>query len=113
MGYSELIISEKDERDRDYEDLKKVIHAANTAADMVQQILAFSRKTETKFWPINLNKQVPQLRKMLSRLLPRTIEVQIGLAQDLPTVNADSAQSILTSRFHSSGRCFPGCFPGP
>ncbi|MCL4538667.1 MAG: ATP-binding protein [Bacteroidetes bacterium] len=29
---------------------------------------------------------------MLSRLLPRTIEVQIGLAQDLPTVNADSAQ---------------------
>jgi PAS domain S-box-containing protein len=92
LGYSELIISEKDERDRDYEDLKKVIHAARTAGDMVQQILAFSRKTETKLWPINLNKQVPQLRKMLSRLLPRTIEVQIGLAPDLPTVNADPAQ---------------------
>ncbi len=92
LGYSELIISDKDERDRDYDDLKKVMHAGQTAADMVQQILAFSRKTETKFWPINLNKQVPQLRKMLSRLIPRTIEVQIDLASDLPTVNADPAQ---------------------
>ena len=59
---------------------------------MVQQILAFSRKTETKSWPINLNKQVPQLRKMLSRLIPRTIEVQIDLDSELPTVNADPAQ---------------------
>ncbi|MGO9569884.1 MAG: PAS domain S-box protein [Desulfomonilaceae bacterium] len=92
LGYSELIISDKNERDRDYEDLKKVIHAGRSAGDMVQQILAFGRKTETKFWPINLNKQVPQLRKMLSRLLPRTIEVQIDLAPDLPTVNADPAQ---------------------
>jgi PAS domain S-box-containing protein len=92
LGYSELIISEKDERDREYEDLKKVIHAARTAGDMVQQILAFSRKTETKFWPINLNKQVSQLRKMLSRLLPKSIEVEIGLGPDLPTVNADPAQ---------------------
>ena len=92
LGYSELIVSEKNEGDRDYEDLKKVIHAGRSAADMVQQILAFSRKTETKFWPINLNKQVPQLRKMLSRLIPRTIEVQIDLAPDLPTVNADPAQ---------------------
>ena len=92
LGYSELIVSEKNEGDRDYEDLKKVIHAGRSAADMVQQILAFSRKTETKFWPINLNKQVPQLRKMLSRLIPRTIEVQIDLDPDLPTVNADPAQ---------------------
>jgi len=92
LGYSELIVSEKNEGDRDYEDLKKVIHAGRSAADMVQQILAFSRKTETKFWPINLNKQVPQLRKMISRLIPRTIEVQIDLDSDLPTVNADPAQ---------------------
>ncbi len=92
LGYSELIISEKNEGDRGYEDLNKVIQAARTAADMVQQILAFSRKAETKVWPININKQIPQLRKMLSRLIPRTIDVRIDLAPDLPTVNADSAQ---------------------
>ena len=59
---------------------------------MVQQILAFSRKAETKVWPIDINKQIPQLRKMLSRLIPRTIDVRIDLDPDLPSVNADSAQ---------------------
>ncbi len=92
LGYCELIISEKNEGDRDYEDLNKVMQAGRTAADMVQQILAFSRKAETKVWPININKQIPQLRKMLSRLIPRTIKVRINLAPELPTVNADSAQ---------------------
>ena len=92
LGYSDLIISEKQEGDKEYGDLKKIIHAGRTAADMVQQILAFSRKTETKPRPINLNKQVEQIEKMLSRLIPKTIEVEISLDPGLPTVNADPAQ---------------------
>ena len=59
---------------------------------MVQQILAFSRKAETKARPINLNKQVKQLQKMISRLIPRTIEVSINLDPDPPPVNADPSQ---------------------
>ena len=92
LGFSELIISEKEEGNREYEDLTKIIHAARTAGDMVQQILAFSRKTETKPRPISLNKQVEQLRKMLSRLIPKIIEVEISLDPGLPTVNADPVQ---------------------
>ncbi len=92
LGFSELIISEKEKGDQEYEDLTKVIHAARTAGDMVQQILAFSRKTETKLRPINLNKEVGQLKKMLSRLIPKTIVVEISLDSGLPTVNADPAQ---------------------
>ncbi len=92
LGYSELIISEKEEGDKEYEDLTRIIHAGRTAGDMVQQILAFSRKTETKPRPINLNKQVEQLKKMLSRLIPKIIEVEITLDSGLPTVNADPAQ---------------------
>ncbi|MDQ7785374.1 MAG: PAS domain S-box protein [Desulfomonilaceae bacterium] len=92
LGYSDLLIAEKDESDKDYEDLKKVIQAARTAGDMVQQILAFSRKTETKLRPINLNTHVQQVRKMLSRLIPKTITVELNLDPDLPTVNADPAQ---------------------
>jgi PAS domain S-box-containing protein len=92
LGYSELIISEKQEGDRDYEDLTKIIHAARTAGDMVHRILAFSRRTETKRRPIDLNRQVEQLRKMLSRLIPKTIEVEISLDPGVPTVNADPVQ---------------------
>jgi PAS domain S-box-containing protein len=92
LGYSELIISEKQPKDLGYEDLKKVIHAARSAADMIQQILAFSRKTDTKPRPVDLNNHVEQLRKMLSRLIPKTMEVKIDLDPDLPRVNADPAQ---------------------
>jgi len=92
LGYSELIISEKGTEDREHADLQKVIDAARTAGDMVRRILAFSRKTDVKPSPLNLNRQVDRLRKLLSRLIPRTVEVQIDLDPDLPAVNADQAQ---------------------
>lgn len=92
LGYSEFIISEKSEEDPEYEDLKKVMHAAQSAADIVQQILAFSRKADTKLSTLNLNLQVDRLRKMLSRLIPRSIEIQINPDPNLPTINADHAQ---------------------
>ena len=101
LGYSELLISEKGESDKDYEDLAKIIHSARTVGDLVQRILAFSRKTETKPRPIDLNRQVEQLRKMLSRLIPKTIEVEIKLDPNLPTVNADPAQ--IEQVFNESG----------
>lgn len=94
LGYSELIISQKEEGDRDYEDLTKVIHAAETAAEIVKQILAFSHRTESEPQPINLNEQVEQVRKMLSRLIPKTIEVQINLGPDLPVLYADPSQMV-------------------
>jgi PAS domain S-box-containing protein len=92
LGYSELILSGKDGSDRDYEDLSKVIEAARTAADVIRQILAFSRKAETQPRPINLNSKVEQVRQMLSRLIPRIIDVQINLDPDLPIVNVDPPQ---------------------
>jgi|GEM_PF-668674 len=92
LGYSELMISEKDKSDPDYEDLRKVIHAAHTAGDMVRQILAFSRKAETRPRPINLNKPLEQLQKMLSRLIPKTVEIKINLDPHVPVVYADAAQ---------------------
>lgn len=92
LGYSDLIMSEKDKQDSDYQDLEKVVHAARSAGDMIQQILAFSRKTETKMRPTNLNRQVEQLQKMLSRLIHKTIDVDLSLARGLPMVNADPSQ---------------------
>ena len=92
LGYSELILSEKEKEDREYEDLKKIVDAAQTAGNIVRQVLAFGRKTDTKLSPLNLNRQVEGVRKMLSRLIPRTIKVQINLDPDLPSVNADHAQ---------------------
>ncbi len=66
MGFSELLLLERKETDPEYEDLRKIFEAARTGADLVQRLLAFSRKTESKQRPINLNHQIEQARKILT-----------------------------------------------
>jgi nitrogen-specific signal transduction histidine kinase/CheY-like chemotaxis protein len=92
LGYSELIISEKDEKDPDYEDLSKIIYSARTATDLVRRILAFSRKTEARLGPVDLNNQVELLQKMLSRIISKNIKIDLNLDPDLPTIYVDGSQ---------------------
>ena len=92
MGFSELLLLERKETDPEYEDLRKIFEAARTGADLVQRLLAFSRKTESKQRPINLNHQIEQARKILRRTIPRMIEIELRLSDSLSAINADPAQ---------------------
>ena len=46
LGFSDLLLVGKDERDPSYAKLQKINQAARNGADLVQRILAFSRKAE-------------------------------------------------------------------
>ncbi len=92
LGYSELIISQKHEKDPDYEDLTKIIYSARTAAELVRRILAFSRKTEAKLRPVDLNEQVELLQKILSRIISKNIKIRLNLDPALPTIHVDASQ---------------------
>jgi len=92
MGFSELLLAEKDQKHPDYADLQKIFHAAKNGADLVQRLLMFSRKSEPKPVPMDLNKQILQIEKMLRRTIPKMIEVRLDLSSDLPRINADPSQ---------------------
>jgi two-component system, cell cycle sensor histidine kinase and response regulator CckA len=92
MGFSELLLAEKDEKHSEYVDLQKIFHAAKNGADLVQQLLMFGRKAEPKPVPLNLNKQVLQVERLLRRTIPRMIDIHLDLSPDLPDINADPAQ---------------------
>ncbi len=92
LGFSECVLSEKKPGDADYEDLNKVVEASRGAGELVQQILAFSRKTESQPRPFNLNEGIERLRKMLSRLISKTIEVEMSLDTTIPMITADPTQ---------------------
>ena len=92
MGYSELLLLERKETDPQYDDLRKIFEAARTGADLVKRLLAFSRQTESKQRPINLNHQIEQARKILRRTIPRMIEIELGLSHSLSAINADPTQ---------------------
>ena len=92
LGYSEFMIQQKEEGEKDYADIQKIIEAGHRGAELVQSLMIFSRKTESQPTPINLNNQVDQLTKMLSRIIPKMISVELGLAPDLAMINADPTQ---------------------
>ena len=56
------------------------------------RILAFSRKSRINPEPLDLNTQIEQASKLLSRTIPRTIDVELRLEEQLGLVNADTIQ---------------------
>ncbi len=92
MGFSELLLAEKEQDHPEYADLQKIFHAAKNGADLVQRLLMFSRKSEPKPVPMNLNKQIVQVEKLLRRTIPRMVDIGLELSPDLPRIDADPSQ---------------------
>ena len=92
MGFSELLLAEKDQKHPEYADLQRIFHAAKNGADLVRRLLMFSRKSEPKPVPMNLNKQIVEVEKLLRRTIPKMIDVKLELSADLPKINADPSQ---------------------
>ena len=92
LGYSELLLSEKQEDDPEYADLSKILQSARSGAELVQRLLMFSRKVEPKPIPTNLNAQIVQVENILRRTIPKVIEIRLDLSGDLFNILADPAQ---------------------
>jgi two-component system, cell cycle sensor histidine kinase and response regulator CckA len=92
LGYSELLLADKSEDDPECADLQRIVQAARSGAELVQRLLAFSRKLEPRLESVNLNKQIVKVEKLLQRTIPKMIDIQLDLDQDLANVKADPAQ---------------------
>ncbi len=92
QGYSELLLAAADESAPEYADLQAIHLAATRGADLVQSILTFSRRIESQPRPIDLNEEVRHAGKLLNRTLPKMIDIQLDLADDLSLVYADPGQ---------------------
>ena len=92
LGYSELVLADEDLPDRLRDDLGKVLLAARNGADLVQRLLTFSRKTETKPLDLDLNQRIRQTQKFLERTIPKMIDIELILADDLARIHADPTQ---------------------
>ena len=89
MGYADLAM-EKSSTSRS--EIDEIRHAANSAADLVRQLLAFSRKQVLEARPLNLNKAVADVQKILRRLIPEDIDLCCRLSPDPVIIHADAVQ---------------------
>ena len=92
LGYSELVLTDEDLSDQVRNDLGKVLMAGRNGADLVQRLLTFSRKTEPKLLDLDLNQRVRQIRKFLERTIPKMIDIEMILAENLAGIHADPSQ---------------------
>ena len=69
-----------------------ILSASEKAAQLTQSLLAFSRKQPINLKPINLNKIIKDIEKLLLRLLPEDIELKIELDENEMILMADTVQ---------------------
>ena len=91
-GYIQLLLMDRDRNDREYSKLKSIQKAGERAAHLVQQLLFFSRKAETKHLPIDLNHEVEQVRQILERTIPKMIDIDVHVDSGLWIINGDNVQ---------------------
>ena len=91
-GYTELLLMDKTEASPGYQELEAIAHAAQRGADLVRRILTFSRQVETFPTRLRLNNEVRHVQKLLSRTVPKMIEIEVNLADDLRVITADAGQ---------------------
>jgi two-component system, cell cycle sensor histidine kinase and response regulator CckA len=91
-GYTQLAILSAPSEHPLCEHLNQVNAAAQRAATLTGQMLAFSRRQIINPRAINLNDLVRDAEKMLRRLISENIEIVTVLSPDLGQVNADPSQ---------------------
>ena len=66
--------------------------SARRAADIVKQLLVFSRKTASRMSPLDLNGLIIETRQMLEHVIGKDIHIQTELEDELPYLEADLTQ---------------------
>jgi PAS domain S-box-containing protein len=92
MGYSQILTQELAAGSKLYDATTQIGSAANRAAALTRQLLAFSRQQVLSPRIIDLNTVILNLDSMLRRLIGEDIEVLTVRACDLGSVKADPGQ---------------------
>lgn len=89
QGNAQILESKIEPSDPFLNYIAKIIKATKRAAGLTKQLLLFSRKEAMVFEPLDLNRLIDDLLKMLKRLIGEDITVRTDLAADLWTIEGD------------------------
>ena len=91
-GYTQLLLMNKPADHPDVDMLNAIEKASGRAGSLTQQLLAFSRRVESRLQPTNLNTLIRLVKKILDRTLPKMIHIRLALADNLSEIAADDVQ---------------------
>jgi two-component system, cell cycle sensor histidine kinase and response regulator CckA len=91
-GFSGFLLEALDPGDQRVEDVIEIRRAADRAAGITRQLLAYSRQQLLQPVPLELNSLIRRLVPVLDRLLGSEVRVELSLDPDLVVVRADESQ---------------------
>jgi CheY-like chemotaxis protein len=91
LGYTQFL-AEVVTDPRQAKDVNEILSAANRAAALTRQLLAFSRRDPAEIVTLDVNGTIGGLTNMLQRLVGEHVELSTTLANDLHAVRADRSQ---------------------
>ena len=91
FGYSELTLLHLTDKKKSEQDVKKILHAAKRARDLVNHIMTFSRQVEQQKQPIKPRHIIKEALMLLHASLPTTIEIRPAI-KSYASIMADPTQ---------------------
>ncbi len=92
IGYSDLLLRRFRASDPAFKDLMKIKNSATRAAELVKQILAYSRKQTLRPAILNLTDVIEEFQATMGRTLGEKIKARVLHGRDLWFVKADEGQ---------------------
>ena len=92
IGFSDLLLLRHRPGDQSFADIMQIKQNANRAANLVRQLLAFSRQQTLQPRMLDVTDILVELSHLLRRLIGENIELNMNHGRDLATVKADQGQ---------------------
>jgi two-component system cell cycle sensor histidine kinase/response regulator CckA len=91
-GYGEFLLADLPENAGTHRDAQEIVAAADRAATLTRQLLAFSRRQTLAPQALYLNTVVKELEGLLRRLIGEQVELVVELGEEVLPVRADRGQ---------------------
>ena len=92
LGHAELLLRRLPAGERAQRSAREIVHAAERAAALTQQLLAFGRKQVLQARVVSVNEVVAEAERMLERVIGEDVELVARLDPALPAIVADPTQ---------------------
>lgn len=92
IGFCDLLLMRHPAGDQSFADIMQIKQNANRAANLVRQLLAFSRRQTLQPKIIELTDVLAELSNLVRRLIGENIELKMIHGRDIPHIRADQGQ---------------------
>jgi PAS domain S-box-containing protein len=93
LGFSDLLMITLDEtQEQSRENVSEIQKAAQHAAELTRQLLAYSRKQEIQLGLVDINQTIQNSAAFINSVIGGTVEIAQQLDPDLPAAKADTQQ---------------------